>query len=75
MAGFLKAGIWRMTSGCRGPLNGPESRGSPAAGEQGFDSPLSSTAVSQNNRQLKPRGPGLVRGEVSGRVGACCAWW
>lgn len=53
----------------------PESKGYPAVGRAGFDLPLSSTAMSQNNRQLKPQGPGLVRGKVSSRVGACCAWW
>lgn len=79
MARFLRAEMWGMKPGCRGLPKGQEqaeeSRGSPAEGEQGFDSPLGSAAVSRNNQQLKPQGPGLVRGKVSSRVGACCAWW
>lgn len=55
-------------------LSKSESRGSPAAGEQGFDSSLSFTDMSPNKRQPKPQGPALVRGKVSSRVGARCAW-
>lgn len=35
---FLKAETGRMKSSCCGLLKGINSRGSPAAGEQGFDS-------------------------------------
>ncbi|KAK1887430.1 Calcium-transporting ATPase 10 plasma membrane-type [Dissostichus eleginoides] len=59
---FLKTKIWGIKSGCRGLLNRQDQarvEGVSAAGEQGFDSPLSSTVVSLNNRQLKVQGPGL----------------